>query len=116
MAHRHNTSLPVELTDMIIDFLHDDVTSLLACALVSHSWLPSSRLHLFHSYAINDSKHFELAFYTIVVTQDVSVCVERSAFTSSPSVSSHRAPGTIHFAVAVVAAAAATNPMDSLIV
>ncbi|PIL34448.1 hypothetical protein GSI_03224 [Ganoderma sinense ZZ0214-1] len=75
MAPNNNTSLhiPVELTDMIIDFLHDDVQSLLACAVVSHSWLPSSRLHLFRSCTIKDPSQFEVAFRTIVTTQDVSI-------------------------------------------
>ena len=64
--------IPPELTDTIIDFLHDDVQSLLACALVSHSWLPCSRLHLFRSCTIRDPERFEVAFRTIVTTVDVS--------------------------------------------
>ncbi|RPD58625.1 hypothetical protein L226DRAFT_572854 [Lentinus tigrinus ALCF2SS1-7] len=39
--------LPGEVTDNIIDHLHDDKASLLATALVSRSWLPSSQHHLF---------------------------------------------------------------------
>ncbi|TFK78657.1 hypothetical protein K466DRAFT_506946, partial [Polyporus arcularius HHB13444] len=38
---------PGEVTDRIIDHLHDDTESLQATALVSHSWLPSSQHHLF---------------------------------------------------------------------
>ena len=64
--------IPPELTDTIIDFLHDDVQSLLACALVSHSWLPCSRLHLFQSCTIRDPGQFEVAFRTILTTVDVS--------------------------------------------
>lgn len=41
------SNLPPELADYVIDSLHDDRASLLACTLVSHSWLPSNRLHLF---------------------------------------------------------------------
>ncbi|KAK7051540.1 hypothetical protein VNI00_004518 [Paramarasmius palmivorus] len=38
---------PPELCDLIIDHLHNDSASLLACALVCKSWLPRSRSHLF---------------------------------------------------------------------
>ncbi|KAK7448795.1 hypothetical protein VKT23_013525 [Stygiomarasmius scandens] len=44
--------LPQELVDTIIDFLFDDKDSLNSCALVSKSWLPSSRFHLFHTVAL----------------------------------------------------------------
>jgi len=45
-------TLPPELTDHIIDFLHDDRKTLLSCSLVSKIWLPSSRYHLFGSLDI----------------------------------------------------------------
>ncbi|RDX44471.1 hypothetical protein OH76DRAFT_1359600 [Lentinus brumalis] len=41
--------LPAELWDMAIDFLHDDKSSLKSCSLVCHSWLSSTRYHLFHA-------------------------------------------------------------------
>lgn len=62
--------LPREITDMVIDFLHYDVQSLLACALVSSSWLRSSRLHLFHTCAIRP-KQLDVAFDTIITNTDV---------------------------------------------
>ncbi|KAM5540157.1 hypothetical protein V8D89_006297 [Ganoderma adspersum] len=62
---------PQEITDMIIDFLHDDVESLLACALVSRSWLPASRFHLFGSCTIKGATEFQTAFRTITMTPDV---------------------------------------------
>lgn len=40
---------PAELTDRIIDFCHDDQNTLSNCALTHSSWLPASRLHLFHT-------------------------------------------------------------------
>ena len=49
-------TLPGEDVDVIIDHLHDDVPSLKACALVCHSWLPSSRYHLFYKRTINDRR------------------------------------------------------------
>lgn len=41
MAH----SLPHELSDRVIDFLHDDPVALSACALTCQSWLPAARYH-----------------------------------------------------------------------
>ncbi|KAI0742703.1 hypothetical protein C8Q80DRAFT_1273318 [Daedaleopsis nitida] len=38
---------PPELTDAIVDYLHDDVSALSACALTCTSWLPTVRLHRF---------------------------------------------------------------------
>jgi hypothetical protein len=40
-------SLPEELTDTIIDYLHDDIPSQQACSLVSKTFLALSRRHLF---------------------------------------------------------------------
>jgi hypothetical protein len=40
-------AIPQELSDMIIDFLHNDVSALCSAGLVCKSWLPTSRFHLF---------------------------------------------------------------------
>ncbi|KAJ7037698.1 hypothetical protein C8F04DRAFT_1256577 [Mycena alexandri] len=39
--------LPQELTDRIIDDLHDDWRSLAECSLVCWAWVPASRFHIF---------------------------------------------------------------------
>ena len=39
--------LPPEILDLIVDQLHDEPTALRACCLVSKSWVPRSRAHLF---------------------------------------------------------------------
>ena len=39
--------LPPELLDLIVDNLHDEQTTLQACCLVSKSWIPRARKHLF---------------------------------------------------------------------
>ncbi|KAJ7877013.1 hypothetical protein B0H13DRAFT_2195037, partial [Mycena leptocephala] len=39
--------LPQELTDKIIDGLHDDMPSLRDCSLVCWAWVPATRFHLF---------------------------------------------------------------------
>ena len=40
-------SLPPEIFDLIIEDLYDDPTALKACCLVSKSWVPRTRRHLF---------------------------------------------------------------------
>ena len=42
-----NPSLPEELLDYIVDFLHDQERPLKNCCLVSKSWIPRTRRHLF---------------------------------------------------------------------
>ncbi len=44
---RRIPDFPAEITDIIIDLLHTDKAALSSCTLVSRSWLPRSRLHLF---------------------------------------------------------------------
>jgi hypothetical protein len=44
--------MPPELIDTIIDMLHTDRAVLATCALVSRSWLPASRYHLFSKVTI----------------------------------------------------------------
>ena len=39
--------LPPEILDLIVDHLHDEQTTLQACCLVSKSWIPRTRKHLF---------------------------------------------------------------------
>ena len=40
-------SLPPEILDAVIDQLHDEPTTLKPCCLVSKSWIPRTRRHLF---------------------------------------------------------------------
>ena len=47
-------AIPQELSDMILDFLHDDVTALCSAGLVCKSWLPASRFHLFSDMLVPD--------------------------------------------------------------
>ncbi|PBK82233.1 hypothetical protein ARMGADRAFT_1171076 [Armillaria gallica] len=45
-------SVPQELIDYILDFLHDDIPTLRTCSLVSHSFLPCTRYHIYSSVTI----------------------------------------------------------------
>lgn len=59
-TQRMNSSvLPLELTDRIIDFLHDDVSVLRNCSLAHRSFLPRCRYHRFRFVSL-DWKTYEL--------------------------------------------------------
>lgn len=47
------TLLPQEILDHVIDHFHSDLPTLRICALVSHTWLPSSRVHIFHTVSLH---------------------------------------------------------------
>jgi len=50
-------SLPPELLDLVIDQLHDEPATLRACCLVSKSWIPRTRSHLFGHVEFDDMEH-----------------------------------------------------------
>ena len=53
--------IPQELSDLILDFLHDDVAALCSAGLVCRSWLPASRFHLFSDIKLQmDNVHHRL--------------------------------------------------------
>ena len=47
--------IPPELSDRVIDFLHDDWRSLKACSLTCKAWLPASRFHLWNRVVLRCS-------------------------------------------------------------
>ena len=51
-----SSSLPPELLDLIVDHLHDDPTALKTCSVVSKSWIPRTRRHLFAHVEFHASK------------------------------------------------------------
>ncbi|KAI0717759.1 hypothetical protein C8T65DRAFT_640722 [Cerioporus squamosus] len=58
--------LPPELSDRVIEHLHDDPASLSACSLVCSSWLPAARWHYFREVTVicsNVSAFYELIHY-----------------------------------------------------
>ena len=48
--------LPPEILDLIVDNLHDKRTALLACCVVSKSWIPRTRRHIFAHVKFNRSR------------------------------------------------------------
>ena len=52
----HRSPIPPEMTDYIIDHLHEDTSALSACSLVCRDWLPAARFHLFSSVSLHPWK------------------------------------------------------------
>jgi hypothetical protein len=53
--HKH-PRLPTELTDEIVEYVHDDEECLRACACVHSSWTPAARTHLFRDITLSHLK------------------------------------------------------------
>ncbi|KAK0498026.1 hypothetical protein EDD18DRAFT_1461963 [Armillaria luteobubalina] len=69
--------LPQELTDMIIDELEEDVSSLLACSLACRSFLSSSRRRIFSGIAFDNAEDIR-GFHAICTeSPEISHCVKR---------------------------------------
>ena len=49
--------LPQEIVDLIIDLLHDEPATLKACCIVSKSWIPRTRKHLFARVEFDPTSH-----------------------------------------------------------
>ena len=52
--------LPQEILDLIVDHLHDERTTLGVCCLVSSSWIPRARRHLFFRIEFSPESPIEL--------------------------------------------------------
>ena len=46
--------MPPELTDRIVDFLHDDQATLQCCSLTCRSWLATVRYHLYYAISLEN--------------------------------------------------------------
>ena len=51
--------LPAEILDYIVDFLHDSEHTLTSCCLVSKSWIPRTRRHLFADIVFSTDGHIQ---------------------------------------------------------
>ena len=51
--------LPPEILDYVVDLLHDELEALKGCSLVSGSWIPRARKHLFAKISFNTGKDLE---------------------------------------------------------
>jgi len=57
MSNPHRSHLPPEIHDYIVDHLHDEPEALKQCCLVSKSWIPRSRKHLFANIVFYTRRH-----------------------------------------------------------
>lgn len=57
--------VPVELQDMILDYLHADIPTLRTCARVCKSWLPRTRTHLFRTITLHGSAPATLLLFAL---------------------------------------------------
>ncbi|KAJ7670102.1 hypothetical protein DFH06DRAFT_160987 [Mycena polygramma] len=58
--------VPSETSDIIIDYLHDDVPTLRQCSLVCTEWLPAARFHIFsvvHLSLYSIDQMLQVVFY-----------------------------------------------------
>ena len=65
MSNAHQSCLPPEILDYIVDHLHDKPKTLKQCCLVSKSWVPRTRKHLFGGieiFTLRDLKAWKKAF------------------------------------------------------
>lgn len=51
------STLPIEMTEHAVDFLHDDIHALTACALASRALLPAARFHIWHEITVPVQAH-----------------------------------------------------------
>ncbi|TFK87251.1 hypothetical protein K466DRAFT_663164 [Polyporus arcularius HHB13444] len=69
--------MPAEITDTIIDHLHDNRRALKACSLVRRDWKPAARLHLFNSMSAAPEKcSFNQTVAFLVSKVDISPHIE----------------------------------------
>jgi hypothetical protein len=64
--------IPQELIDKVIDQLHADTNTLKTCAVVSHSFLHSSRKHLFFSIDIGPSMSSQRLYRVLKLQPDIA--------------------------------------------
>lgn len=57
---------PAEITDMIIDYLHNEVDALKACSLVCRQWIKASRYHLLPTITIYDTRSYDKALAELI--------------------------------------------------
>jgi hypothetical protein len=80
--------LPPELTDVVIDHLHDDRNTLLRCSVVCSTWLQPSRYHLFYDICVDSTKlgrSFPEFLSFLYNAQDLCANIRRLSLKSSSS-------------------------------
>ena len=70
--------LPPEILDYIADLLRDDLEALEKCCLVSKSWIPRTRKHLFAEVELSTEEHLESWTKTFLDPSTSPVCFVKS--------------------------------------
>jgi len=79
-----NPHLPPEILDYTVDFLHDKPATLKQCCLVSKSWVPRTRGHLFASISFDFILDIE-AWKKTFSNPENSPAIIPVRYTSAPS-------------------------------
>lgn len=92
------TVIPPEIVDRIIDYLHDDGNTLIACSLVARDWVPSTRLHLFAKLSLLSSNEVEkLTELDSFAPNNLHYCQELSIGTNNHFGNPSTRPGFMPF-------------------
>ncbi|EMD32799.1 hypothetical protein CERSUDRAFT_77176 [Gelatoporia subvermispora B] len=76
--------LPPELTDRIIDFLHDDLGGLHNCSLTCRSWVAAARLHLFHTVKLDTARKYHTFDQILLLSPHLGLYVRNLTLDMSP--------------------------------
>ena len=87
--------VPVEISDYIIDFLHDDPQTLRACASTCHAWAPASRFHLFATVSLNSANSTTTFRRLLGRSPDLSLYVHDLAAAKLTHVVTPSGPGEV---------------------
>jgi len=81
-----NPHLPQEILEYIVDFVHDDPQTLERCCLVSKSWVPRARKHLFANIYFFSAGSLESWKKTFPDVANSPACYARTLFVGCPQV------------------------------
>jgi hypothetical protein len=81
-----NPYLPPEILNHIVDLLHGEPNALKQCCLVSKSWVPPTRKHLFASITFDSTKDIELWKKTFPDPSNSPAYYTHTLFMSCPEV------------------------------
>jgi len=79
-----NAYLPPEILDCTIDFLHDEPKILKHCCLVSKSWVPRTRIHLFANIKFRSVSDLESWKDTFPDVTNSPACQTHTLFVGCP--------------------------------
>lgn len=85
----HTTSFPQELVDLVIDFLHNDLSTLKNCSMVCKKWTHRSRIHLLYTITFDLTPSTLVARDALDDTMRNKFTLFRQFLTSAPGLKQH---------------------------